>query len=247
MERSDAAGRILADVPDLGDWNDLEIWFAKRREALAALRSTPEITDTLFPVDVGAQVGAPRSPFGRYADPVFRKLVLATFLADWACYDEPVNQVSLARLFYVMDVFPSGFRAWWVESPEAGWLPVGYTGWCPISTATFEAFAGNATTLRDRSVVVLPALDPAGSFLYLFNYSIAPPLRRSACSRRLMCGLAGDIEAVHTRGLAAITVSEDGARAAERFGMSRTGTVVIDGFEEAIYTVRRDGRAGADA
>jgi hypothetical protein len=240
MATPEAVTAILAAVPDPGDLSGLEGWFAARQQILARLRPTAALEATLCSVDVGALVRPARRPFGHHADPIFRKLVVATLLADWGCYTAPVDQVGFERLLFVMHVFPAGFRGWWVESPDDGWLPVGYTGWYPISEATFEMLASRAAMVRDRSTVPLPVIDPEGSFFYLFNYSILPAFRRGPCSRQLVRGLAEDIQAVPCRGLAAITVSEDGARVAERFGMRRAGSILVEGCEEWIYASRRD-------
>ena len=42
-------------------------------------------------------------------------------------------------------------------------------------------------------------------------------------------------------GMAAITVSGDGERVAGRFGMRRTGTIVVEGCEEGVFTRRGSG------
>jgi hypothetical protein len=237
MLSTSTATEILATVPSQ-DWSSLEPWFAARRRELAHLEPDPELEATLQFIDAGSVVRTPLSPFGHYANADWLRLTIATLLADWACYPVPVDQVSFERLLYVMHVFPAGFRTWWVKSPRAGWLPVGYTGWYPISAATFDTLAAHASTLRDRSVLPIPVLDPQGNFLYLFNYSMVAGLRRTSCSKRLVRSLVEDVRAVRCRGLAAITVSEDGVRVAERFGMRRSGTLLVEGTQEWVYSAR---------
>ncbi|XXY48071.1 hypothetical protein WME91_49545 [Sorangium sp. So ce269] len=229
---------LLGDVPDLGDVPAATAWLEAKLALLRALGPSPEIEASFRPVSVLDLIGAPAPPFGLYGDAVWRRLVLATLLADWSCYPLPVDQVGIERLFQVMFTFPAGFRVWWAEAPGSGWLPVGYTGWFPIAELTFEALAARPAELRYRNMPALPTLDPGGSFIYLFNYSVLGPLRGTSCSRRLLRALADDIAAVPLRGLAAITVSEEGSRVAERFGMRRSGTLVVDGTPEQVYTRR---------
>src|SRR6185436_17684320 len=100
MATPDAATEILASVPSPDAFPALEAWFAERRELLARLCPTPELEATLCSLDVGALVGPPRRPFGHHADPLFRKLVVAALLADWACYPAPADQVAFERLLY---------------------------------------------------------------------------------------------------------------------------------------------------
>jgi hypothetical protein len=51
--------------------------------------------------------------------------------------------------------------------------------------------------------------------------------------------LAADITRATPAGLAAIAVSDDGIRIAERFGMRKTGEFAVDGEKEWILTGRR--------
>jgi hypothetical protein len=229
---------LVAGIPDLTDVAAATAWFEEKRAALLALERGPEIEASFRPVAVERLLGEPAPPFGRYGDMAWRKLLLATLLSDWSCYEARADQVGIERLFQVMHVFPAGFRVWWVDVPGAGWLPVGYTGWYPIAESAFGALASPTADLRDRNVAALPALDPGGSFVYLFNYSIVAPLQQTACSRRLLRALAADLEVIPILGLAAITVSDAGSRVAERFGMQRSGTLVLDGAPEYVYTRR---------
>ncbi len=174
-------------------------------------------------------------------DPGWAAFVAALYLADVASYPRPVNQVDLAHLHHVVRVFPRGFRLWSAEIPGAGRLPVGYSGWYPIAAATFARLEHEAASMRDRAVPPLAAVEPGGGFVYLFNYSVVPQLRGTSAARRLMQAYAGDVDAVGACGMAAITVSGDGERVAGRFGMRRTGTIVVEGCEEGVFTRRGSG------
>ncbi len=176
--------------------------------------------------------------FGRYEDSTWRKHVLATFMADLASYTEPASRVSFERLAYVMHAFPTGFRVFWAQGPDCRWWPVGYSAWYPMLASAFALLADDAHALRDRMVV--PALEPEleGPFVYLFNYSVVGTLRRTPLSSNLVKRLAADIAAANPAGLATIAVSADGCRVAERFGMKRTGVLVLDGVEQFVFAAR---------
>lgn len=240
--KGDMGMDVLEAVPDLVDIGGATRWFEERRAVLRGLEASPAVLASFRATEVGRALGEAAPPFGLYADATFRKLVLAVLLADWACYEAPVDQIHFDRLLHVMHVFPAGFRVWWAEVPGVGWLPVGYTGWIPISAVTFEVLETRAGELQNRALPVLPALEAGaeaeGSYVYLFNYSIVAGLRGTECSRRLLRGLADDVGAVRLRGMAAITVSEDGARVAERFGMRRSGVMVVEGVPEHVYSRR---------
>ena len=120
-------------------------------------------------------------------------------------------------------VFPRGFRVWGARVDGSEWLPLGYTGICPIAADTFERFERGAMSLDGPSFATLPAIEPGGSFLYLFNFSVVPGLRGTPLSARVVKALVADVAHTPHRGLAAITVSGDGQRIVERFGMQPRG------------------------
>jgi hypothetical protein len=210
-------------------------WIEAGLAALGGLRPSAELLRSVAAHE--APVGPPSGRLGRHGDASFRRFVAAAFLADLASYPAPVDQVDFARLLYVMHVFPRGFRVWSAEVPGFGRLPVGYTAWVPIAETSFERLEKQASTLRDRMVVPLPEVEEGG-YLYLFNFSIVPALRGTEAARRLVKRYAEDVGAQGARGLAAITVSEDGMRVVGRFGLRRSGSLVIDGAEEFVYTRR---------
>jgi len=229
-------GAPVLVVPDRGDLHALASWLDERRAFLRDREPSAEWAASVEPL--GYSEEAPPGPFGHHGDPLWRAFAWATFLADQASYPEPVDQVDLARLLYVMAVFPRGFRLWGAEAPGLGWVPVGYSGWYPIAESSFELLEQRAASLRDRMVVPLPAVEPEGSFVHVFNFSIVRALRGTVASKRLVRGLAGELAGVRRRGLSAITVSPEGARVVERLGMRRTGTMVVGGCEEGVFTGR---------
>jgi hypothetical protein len=230
---------MLLAVPGAGDAPAVEAWLDARRAFLRDLRPSDAGAASVEPLTHTA--AAPPGPLGRHADPRWRAFVLGTFLADLASYPEPVDQVDLARLLYLMHVFPRGFRLWGAEAPDLGWVPVGYSGWYPIAETSFARLAQPVPSLRDRLVPALPEVAPGGSFLHVFNFSVVRALRGTVASKRLVRALAADLAGERALGLSAITVSPEGARVCARFGMERTGSLVVDGCEEGVFTRRGPG------
>ena len=71
--------------------------------------------------------------------------------------------------------------------------------------------------------------------VYLFNYSIAPELRRSEASRALIAGLADDLAAMpQSMPVAALCVSAEGVRVAERFGLRDHARIEVGGDLETV-------------
>jgi hypothetical protein len=154
--------------------------------------------------------------------------------ADWACYTAPADRAEADRLRAVIAAFPRGFRLY-----LSGGEPVGYTGWYPLPRDVFDRLHDAPQSLTHRGqVMALPGLPPGGGYLYLFNYSIVPALRKTAHSRALVQAYAREINATPHLGLAAVTVSPDGVRVAEKFGMSYRGDMTHDGVTEGVYALR---------
>jgi hypothetical protein len=224
----------LAALPDFAEIAEASGWIEASLAAIGRASAEALLAAPLIPV-VPPYADAAASPLGPSASAPGRRFALATLLADWACYPRPRDRVDVARLLSVLWRFPRGFRVWLGKIGE-DWLPVGYTGWYPIAPALFHRLCTDPASIADRGAVVpLSAIDPAGACIYLFNYSIVPPLRHTAHSATLLKALARDIAGVPLAGAAAITVSADGARVAERFGLSHTGDISIDGEAEHVY------------
>jgi hypothetical protein len=227
-------------IADLGDFFHFAMWIEAGLEKLAAAEATPRLVASVAPLEYEGASDAGADPLGRMREEAFRRLVSAAFLADLASYPAPVDRVELCRLLHVMHVFPRGFRVWIGELDDGSRLPVGYSGWYPVAETSFELLERTPERLQDRAVVPLPAVTPGGGFLYVFNYSVIPQLRGTSASGRLVKSLAADVAGTAWRGLAAITVSPEGARVAGRFGMRKTGALFVGGCQEDVYTIRRD-------
>lgn len=207
-------------VPDWTDWDAASAWVCEGLRNVAALpRACGD--EGRFESTLPSPVEGKR--FGQYQDAGWRRAVLAVFLADLASYPAGADQVSFARLALAMHVFPRGFRTWWTRDGQGRAWPAGYAAWHPVSPATFSLLANASPCLRNRVVAPQPLGPGERPYVYVFNYSVALPLRRTALSRALVKTLAADLAAAEPEGLAAIVVSEDGRRVAERLGMKRTG------------------------
>jgi hypothetical protein len=219
----------LEHTPDPGLWNDYVAWFETLRSRAGSIPSDAE----LRPVE-GTRFAAPTNPYGCFASADFRRFLGATLAADWLTYQAPDDRATLPRLVFVLERFPKGFRTWFARTHDARWLPVGYSAWYPIDAPTFDRFVKNEPPWRDRAVVPLTQ-EKTGDHLYLFNYSILPQFRRGAGSRELLQHLAADLALCKSNGLVAITVSDDGARVAHRFGLSHRHEIVVGDSREQIW------------
>jgi hypothetical protein len=242
MSSTDATPSATEEPGELAgfsDWDALPARLAGVIDRARGAMPSEEIAATFAAIE-GEGEGerdAILGPLGRCGDSRFRALVGATFAADLACYPAPGDQVSFDRLLDAMRAFPRGFRLWGAHRGGAGWIPLGYTGVIPIAAATFERLERGEASLAGPAIAALSAVEPGGSFLYLFNYSVVPSLRGTAMAARVVKALAEDVRRTPHRGLAALTVSRDGERVAERFGMAARGGVGA-GAHERVFTSR---------
>lgn len=227
----------LAGVPDWTDGTEAEAWLARTIDAIGALPRIAEGDACVSTAGSSLGLPDPPGPTGRFGDARWRRFALAAFAADLACYLTPEDRVGFDRLLYVLDGFPGGFRVWWRRHHEA-WLPVGYAAWYPISPGSLSRLERGDPTLAER---LIPPVRVAskGAPVYVFNYSLDASSRRSTLSRALLSTLAAELSAAEPAALAAITVSPDGIRVAERFGMARRATLVSGDLTEWVYLGRR--------
>ena len=238
MSSTDATPSATEEPGELAifsDWDALPARIAGVVDQARGAMPSEATAATFTAIEGERESEARLGPLGRCGDARFRALVGATFVADLACYLEPGDQVSFDRLLDAMRAFPRGFRLWGARPFGAGWIPLGYTGVIPIAAATFERFERGEASLAGPAIAALPAVEPGGSFLYLFNYSVVPSLRGTAMAARVVKALAEDVRRTPHRGLAALTVSRDGERVAERFGMEARGR---GGVHETVFTSR---------
>lgn len=225
---------ILNTIPDFYNEEEALRWITQGQQLVQKL--TPDIIKNapMSCLEWNETHLKQDSPWGLYASITWRKFVLATFFADLVSYALPADQVNFDRLLYVMHHFPKGFRTWCIQLPNKSWWPVGYTGWYPMLETSFEQFEKSPEKLKDRMVVPQSSSD----YLYLFNYSIVPKLKKTTLSSMLMKNYIQDIIAEKVRGIACITVSNDGIRIAHSLGMEHSGNLNSAGHSEGVFTKR---------
>lgn len=226
---------VLKNIPDFTSWEKASYWVQAGQQMTEQFTKELVSGSEFMSLEWGEIERKREFPFGLYASESWRKFVLATFLADLASYPIPGDQVNFDRLLFVMHAFPQGFRTWWLKLPNNSWWPVGYTGWYPMLETMFELFEKSPERLKDRMVVPNIHKPKGQPYLYLFNYSVAPELKKTSLSKALMKRFAQDIAAQNAKGLACITVSDDGIRVANKFGMEFSGNLDVDGSVEGVY------------
>lgn len=229
---------LLSNVPDFTSWKEASDWLEEGKRVARQLVPGAILQADMASLEWDDIAQKQEAPFGLYASDKWRKFVLATFLADLVAYPKSSDQVNFERLLYVMHAFPRGFRTWWHKVPDGSWWPMGYTGWYPMLETAFQLFENNPGELKDRMVVPNTHITEQAPYLYLFNFSAAVALKKSNFTQALMQRFVEDISAQKPAGLACITVSEDGMRIANRFGMTRSGAITVDGESEGVFTFR---------
>ncbi len=158
--------------------------------------------------------------------------VMPVLTADWACYTKSADRADFNRLASILAAYPRGFHVYTLPLEDGTLAPVGYTGQYPISESAFHMLHDRPHEITSRGFMLPEAGSP---YIYLFNYSIIPSLRGTAFSRQLVKNYAAEIARLDAKGLAAVTVSEDGARVAQKFGLSYRGDMTHDGVKEGVY------------
>ncbi len=207
-----AQDELLRDVPDFTLWEEARNWLDEQIDF-----AWPGLENIKI-ASLDWKGISKDGYFGYYQNPSWRKFVLSVFAADLVSYREPDDQVSFERLLFVMHHFPQGFRVWFMQDGDEPWRPIGYTGWYPMSESSFELFQNSPEKIQNRCVVP----SPNDSYLYLFNFSVAPYIKVKELTQPLMKRFVDDIKKQNPKGLACITVSDDGIRQAVRLGMTST-------------------------
>ena len=155
----------------------------------------------------------------------------ALLAADHRCYPRAVDRLSHERATLLRSAAELRVRLWLDEHGE----PCGYTAIHTIAAPVLALLQRPPATATDRGFVVPATVGEAAAGVYLFNYSIAEELRRTAASRALIAGLADDLGAMAT-GLpvAALCVSDAGIRVAERLGLRAHARIEVGGDLETV-------------
>ena len=155
----------------------------------------------------------------------------ALLAADHRCYPRAVDQLSRERAELLLAAADLRLRIWF----DADDLPCGYTAIHTVPQASLDLLRNPPPSAPDRSFVRPAKAGETAAALFLLNYSIAPELRRSAASRALLAGLADDLAAMpQSLPAAALCVSADGVRVAERFGLRDHARIEVGGDLETV-------------
>jgi len=155
----------------------------------------------------------------------------ALLAADHRCYPRAVDQLSRERAELLLAAADLRLRIWF----DAGDLPCGYTAIHTVPQACLDLLRDPPASAPDRSFVSPAKAGETAAALFLLNYSIAPELRRSAASRALIAGLADDLAAMpQSLPVAALCVSAEGVRVAERFGLRDHARIEVGGDLETV-------------
>jgi len=217
---------LPADVPQTIALPAVRDWARSVRER--ALRLVPSEATLGSLAALQGTVLAP-GDLGALSTPGGRAFVNALWAADGLAYDDEADRVDFVRLAFVVSVFPAGFTLYLAKDPHGESIPVGYTGFYPITRDNFEYLARGPSDFVHRGQAVPMPAAGLHLFLYVFNCSMAPPLRKTAATRRMLRTLADQLRAQPRAGLCAITVSEAGARVAARLGMARLASLTVAG------------------
>jgi len=155
----------------------------------------------------------------------------ALLAADHRCYPRAVDRLSHERAELLLAAAELRVRLWFDEAGE----PCGYTAIHTIAAPVLALLEQPPATATDRGFVLPAKVGEAAAGVYLFNYSIAVERRRSAASRALIAGLADDLAAM-APGLpvAALCVSAEGIRVAERLGLRAHARLEVGGDLETV-------------
>ena len=229
----------LRDIPDPQglSFDTLKIWIDQRLIALRACSFTPEMTLSFTPCEWHEEFS---SPFGVEASPTWRRFFIAVLLADWACYDVPLDRIDYARLQYIMTSAAPYMRAWFCRLPDGQMTPVGYTGGYPISKMIYDAVREDQSCVDDRGVFLPRRFLGAGDVhkayaVYGLNISIIPQLRNTLCSRRMIRAFQRDAAMFKDAKILAITVDVAGQRFAKLTKLNHMADVDVQGHREGLF------------
>ena len=232
---------LLSDIPDMqGESLDaIMTWTDGRLAALEATVFTPDVNATFAPVELPGDFA---HPCGAEGFPEWRRFFLATLLADWACYERPVDRVDFPRLKYIMSSSHRYFRLWCCRLPDGQVTPVGYSAWYPIAKFIHDGVLHNHEDIDDRGAFLpLRFVKPNDiRYGYVFNISIVRQLRNTPFSARMIRAFQRDgARFSHVSGMA-VTVDEAGRKFSRIGQFSQLGDITVQGESEGLF-VRKSG------
>ena len=213
-------------------------WIDARIAAINATDFTPEITDTFAPIELAEKFANELvGEFGAEASPEWRRFFLGTLLADWACYDGPVDRVDFPRLKYIMSSSSQYFRLWCVTLPDRQVTPVGYSAWYPISKFVYDGVMASPEGIDDRGAFLPLRFVKRENIQYGYglNISIVKQLRNTVCSHRLVRAYWRDAAKLPNVAGMAVTVDVAGRKLSHLLGASHLGDITVQGESEGLF------------
>lgn len=225
---------LSASVPDFTDDAAALTWVRHQARVIKSIELSALARDDVF--SFTATEACVQNASGTPDASCLGRFGLAMLLADWACYADPATKEAYPHLRQALSAFPLGFRLWMLPYRENASIPVGYTGWHPIPESVFAALRDSPGQFTNRAQITpIRSLGPDRNYVYIFNISIISQLHKTTASKLLIKTLAADLKRQKISGLAVITVSPDGQRIAERFGLRPTGSITHEGQEEEAF------------
>jgi hypothetical protein len=230
---------MLNDIPDpQGEsFDDILNWVQSRIAAIRQTAFTLDILETFAPVELTEDFVHPCGP---EASAEWRRFFLATLLADWACYDKPVDRADFSRLKYIMTSAYRTTRLWGCRLADGKFTPLGYTAWYPIPKFIFDGVLNNRNEINDRGMI-LPArfIKPQDvRYGYVFNISVARELFNSPCTKELGFAFRDELENLPLINFLAIGVNPATEKLFKIGKFVSTGSITMQEESETLY-VRR--------
>ena len=227
---------FLSDIIDPQDHSfaQLKDWIDARLATIAAADPSPDMIASFVPIELTQTV---TSDFGTEASPEWRRFFLATLLADWACYDAPVDRVDFARLKYIMTSSSQYFRLWCATLADGTMMPVGYSAWYPIAKFVYDGVMAAHEEIDDRGAFMpLRFIAPEDArYGYAFNISVIKQLRNTVCSRRIIRAYQRDSARLNHVGGFAVTVDVPGRKMSRMSGLDHHGDITVQGSTEGLF------------
>jgi hypothetical protein len=154
--------------------------------------------------------------------------------ADWICYPIEFEQLDPPRGRHLCHSYPQGFSLYTVNIDGEN-LPVGYTGWLPLTRQVFETMHERPQDLTHRGQITAE-MPHDSRYFYFFNASIVPEMRKTPQSKQLVWDHVSALAPLNAIAISAVTISEDGIRMVSRMGMKTNGNMTHDGDVEPVYT-----------
>lgn len=226
----------LNDIPDPqgASWEATLAWVNERIAAIRQAVFTPDVLESFTSVELNEDF--PHS-WGPEASPTWRRFFLGTLLADWACYDKPVDRVDVPRLKYVMSCAYRTFRLWVCRLPDGQLTPVGYTAWYPISKLIYDSATEKPDLIKDRGLFMplrYSDIKDTGH-AFAFNISLIKELRHTSSSRKVCLAFHNELAKHPLTNFLAAVVSEEGKTFFQTENFVPAGAITRQGDPEFLY------------